>query len=761
LLALLLAGGAALPVSAFAQAPASAYLDEGARELVRLARLRRTMVDRRIEAYETTARERMSVGLRLRIAERLLYRRESAARIQWSRGGPTRIEILGARGVAPPVKGVPEVPIDLQQLVPHLAFDPTDSQMLLRVDTAVIRHPLGVGSEAHYRFESGDTTVIRLPDGRTVRLHELRVLPRRRDFHLVNGSFWLDAETHAVVQAYFRLAREFDLERDNTEEEDLPGFLEPIRADLEFVALEYGLWELRWWLPRLIVARGMVQVGPFRMPLSYERTYGAYHVRGDTAGVALVPADTTPEPPCRRVRGYNITIDPAQRSDSVRQAWRDSLEVRRARRREEMVKAAAMSPDSLPPCEDNVIVTVAGPDSVLLRSPELPPSVYEGDVALIPESELRDIIDRVRAIGDAPWQLVAPRFAFGLGGAGLARYNRVEGLSVGGRMELDLGPASLLAEARLGVADLEPRGELALMRPGQRFDTRFAAYRRLAVAPIQGAHGIAASLGALLFGRDDAEYYDALGAELVVRPPVTRTPWYDLRLYAERQRAVERNTDFSIAHLIDSDDDFPPNMRADAADQLGAALRLRASVGRNTARPRWSGELSFGGELGDFALFRPEASLRFSTPLPLGLAFGLETGAGTVAGDSVPAQALWRLGGARTIRGYAGGTILGDSYWRARAELARGWPAARFALFSDAAWAGPRDAFGTGARGERSAASGRLRSDAESQRRRTGDPLLAAGAGISLLDGLFRIDLARALRAPTGWRLHVYFDGVL
>ena len=35
------------------------------------------------------------------------------------------------------------------------------------------------------------------------------------------------------------------------------------------------------------------------------------------------------------------------------------------------------------------------------------------------------------------------------------------------------------------------------------------------------------------------------------------------------------------------------------------------------------------------------------------------------------------------------------------------------------------------------------------------------GVGGSFLDGLIRIDVARALRAPTGWRLHLYLDGVL
>ena len=39
--------------------------------------------------------------------------------------------------------------------------------------------------------------------------------------------------------------------------------------------------------------------------------------------------------------------------------------------------------------------------------------------------------------------------------------------------------------------------------------------------------------------------------------------------------------------------------------------------------------------------------------------------------------------------------------------------------------------------------------------------LCGAGIGASFLDGLVRIDLARALRAPTGWRVEFYFDGLL
>src|SRR5690606_6636846 len=88
---------------------ASAYLDAGARELVRLARERRRTVDRSIEAYETTATELVSIGLRAVRRDRTLWKREVASRIAWERDGPIRIEALGAREVVPIL--VPDVQV--------------------------------------------------------------------------------------------------------------------------------------------------------------------------------------------------------------------------------------------------------------------------------------------------------------------------------------------------------------------------------------------------------------------------------------------------------------------------------------------------------------------------------------------------------------------------------------------------------------------------------------------------------------------------
>jgi hemolysin activation/secretion protein len=98
---------------------------------------------------------------------------------------------------------------------------------------------------------------------------------------------------------------------------------------------------------------------------------------------------------------------------------------------------------------------------------------------------------------------------------------------------------------------------------------------------------------------------------------------------------------------------------------------------------------------------------------------------------------LWYLGGIRSLRGYSIDTESGDAYWRARAELGRGLPVFRLTGFTDFGWAGDRTDLQTRA------------------------SMLSVGAGVSFLDGLVRIDLARSLRGKRDWRLHASLDGIL
>jgi hypothetical protein len=623
----------------------------------------------------------MFIGIRALRRDRVLYRQELAARIAWHRHSADTVTLLGAREVVPIVATNGSVPEGLQRDAPDVVFDPADDRVMIGMsDSNVVVEPLASGGEANYRFQSGDTTEIAFTDGPTIRLIELRVTPRRQDFRLMAGALWIDAATGDVVQTVFRPARAFDLERDLTGKDhvDVPGFLQPIRVEANYVTIEYALWEGRWWLPRLIAFDGVATVGAVAtLPLRYERTYSEYEVEGDTT--IRVPPSALPAA--------------VQRSDSG--GTRDSIHV-----------------------------TLAGDSASLLVSDALPPSLGDEAPVGLSQAELNDLTALVRTLaaqsGEGPGARVAARRR-------LARYKRVEGLSIGAQGGTRLGRAQLGAAGRMGLADEALNGELGIAPNAGDARWRVTIYRRLAVAnPWTDALGVGNSLNALLLGRDDGAYYRAAGAEVTVEPPISAARSYSVRVFWERQTQANSATQASVAHWFEPAHLFPANIPAPRADELGVQFTLRA------LKTDIFGDVS----IGTFRFARLGLTTRRMASLPAGLLAAAEAAAGTSTGP-VPLQSLWYLGGPATLRGYGGLAAVGAAFWRGRVELATASPAARAVVFADAGWAG-------------------LRGQAFTAR-----PLIGVGAGMSLLDGLLRIDLARALRAPVGWRFDCYIDAIL
>jgi len=706
---------------------ASTYLDPGARDLVRRARARRIAATAAITSYHAVVHERISLGLRALRRDRVFYRRDLAGRIAWHRDGPDSITMLGAREAIPVVFSKVTLPEDLRSDAPDLAFDPAGDRIELGGaggehsghDSTFIYHPLAPGSEAHYRYQSGDTTTITLADGRMVRLAELRVIPRRDEFRLMAGSFWIDLASDEVVRLVFRPARPFDFERDldSSDTKDankhIPGFLKPIRGEVRYVTIEYALWENRWWLPRLLAMDAVATAGTMlSAPLRYEREYSEMEVEGDTTPGAAAAALANRRP--HRRHHQRRMRDSTAVHDSLADSLADSAAVWDS-------FAVILPPDSLS----------------LITSPVFTSSLLSGGESVLSESEARSLAAELRLLPQAPWQAHAPSLKFGLGGAGLVRYNRVEALSMGARYQFDFGRLTLDLTGRLGVGDLEPNGELGVGRETPDLRFRLAGYRRLAVAnPATRALGVGNSLGALLLGRDDGAYFRAAGAEFTVQPAATAPQSFTWRLYAEHQSGAEKETDASFAHLLRKAHLFPDNITAARADQVGAALTLHGERGQNPAGVRAGADLSMDASVGTYAFARVALTTRLTLPLPGRLLGAVEAAAGTTGG-AVPAQSAWYLGGPTTLRGYGGLAATGAAFWRGRVEIANSFPAARVALFSDAGWAGPDRAFSTGR------------------------ALVSAGVGASFFDGLLRVDLARALRAPTGWRMDFYVDGIL
>jgi hypothetical protein len=372
-----------------------------------------------------------------------------------------------------------------------------------------------------------------------------------------------------------------------------------------------------------------------------------------------------------------------------------------------------------------------------MNSPLLPGDAFSDDEELLTEADLKQLKDRLEDFSGAPMMLGAPELRYSLFDPGMLRYNRIEGLSFGSSASADFGKYAFSGSARIGVADLQPNFEIEAEKPGESMSLSLAAYRRLnGTDPLRNPFTLGNSLSALLFGRDEADFYRSLGVELRGEPAGVAGGRYWWRIYAQREREAEMETSFSVRRLFDKGYDFRPNIAANENDAVGAELLLRFHRGLNPTGFRFGAELYSHGSTGTFDFGRSALTLRFGIPLPGPFDMATEYAAGSSL-DSIPLQHLWYIGGSGTLRGYHAGAMIGESFWRGRAEIGYGHPAVRLVGFSDVGWAGPRDEF------------------------RNGKPLLSVGAGFSIMDGILRFDVARGLREPRGWGVSLYFDAAL
>ena len=58
------------------------------------------------------------------------------------------------------------------------------------------------------------------------------------------------------------------------------GMLSPMRAKISGITVEYGLYEGRFWLPKMNVAEGEAQAGFVRMPVKFEESFKYDAVNG-------------------------------------------------------------------------------------------------------------------------------------------------------------------------------------------------------------------------------------------------------------------------------------------------------------------------------------------------------------------------------------------------------------------------------------------------------------------------------------------------
>lgn len=749
---------------------ATAFRDSAARQLLLRARAARLEQDSAIVSYDAMAHQRISAGLAITRfgRDRLIFRTENASRVRWHRDIGAYVDVKGARTVMPGIprdgqddaaQDVREEAADMAPL-PYIPGQETlwfgSGAVKTEVDERSMVHPLAEGAEAYYTYESGDVAGFRLPDGREVRLRELKVRPRTVRWNVVVGSLWFDVDRGQLVRAAYRFAEPMDVwaearRQDEDGDEDIPvavrGLISPMHAQVTGVAIEYGLHQGRFWLPRLQAAEGEARVSFMRVPFRMEQSF-----RYEAVNAAALDSLPKIEVPQYVLDQRVLDSLPAAERDR----WRDSTRAARraaAKARADSVKQKLIT--ELSPCDTGtvytvremrmdgrvpVVGTVPCDAEALASSPELPKSIYDPGEELFDASAREALLAQALTLGAQPaFGLQPPELHYGLQ---FTRFNRIEGLSVGINATQQFGAGYVAdATARLGVADLEPNIELGFARTNLARTIRLGGYNRLVSANDWGNPlSFGSSLAALLWGRDDGFYYRASGIDLTgTRDVGAAVTW---RLFAELQRNAAMDNEFSFAKVL-GNHEFQPNITADRGQWAGASLRATRSFGLDPrgwrlftdtrfegagGAPDSGGVMNYGRAATDLTISRALGPANSRAPLA-----ALTASAGTSVGD-VPVQRLWYLGGTQTVRGQAPGTAAGDSYWFGRLELAHELRFGRASVFGDAGWAGSRTAF----------SSGRAMS--------------GAGVGLSVLDGLVRLDVARGIHPSKAVRLDLSLD---
>ena len=744
---------------------ATAFKDPQAKELLERARIARLRQDTLLLAYDAKAYERVSVGLGVKLLgrDRLAFRHEDAAHVRWSRANGAVVEMTGARTAVPIAKdGEKDADANMTSMAPIPYYPGRDNLWIgsglarPEVDDRELVHPLAVGAEAYYTYETGDSVKMTLPDKSEITLRELRIAAREPKWNVTVGSFWFDMRSAQLVRAVYRLSTVMDiwsvadeeikagrtdtlangqLARPNRRNRaDGPpgwvkGVMSPMKADITGITVEFGLYNQRFWLPRTQAVEGYAQASFLRVPIAFEQRFTYESVNG---------LDSVPKPPAI-VRNPVIALRDSLRKAGVDSVLRDSL-VRQARRerakdiakeREQQCATTGMRTSYTTQNNGGLrIVTRVPCDSAkLANSPDLPKSIYDANDELFGVAERESLIKSLSLGLQAGWGPQLPTFEYGLS---QTRYNRVEGLSTGVTATSALGRGYL---ASLGVrgsyADQQINAEAALWRSNGRTTVRGAVYRRLEASDDWGNPlSFGASMSSLLYARDEGAYYRAWGGELTGTP--TAAGVLEWRLFGEQQwgdTVHSRWTLFGGGH----DPRFIANPMAGRVTLAGGSLRVRPQWGLNPDAFRLMTDFRIEAAGGDSTYGRGLFDITATTPVgPVMAALTLSGGA---AAGGLPLQRRFYLGGLQSVRGQTALTAAGDAFWLVRGELGDRNTGSRTVLFGDIGWAGRRADWN-----------------------RPGRPLSGVGIGQSFLDGLIRIDLARGLWPAKQWRLDLHLD---
>ncbi|HEY4139442.1 MAG TPA: hypothetical protein VGN65_13350, partial [Casimicrobiaceae bacterium] len=333
----------------------TAFKDVTAKATLLRARVARLSQDSALVAYDAMSYSRISAGMSLTklLRPHTIFLHESAARVQWRQGVGAWVDARGDRTVIPiaPAEAHDEMKDeasdpDLDASIPYYpGYEPLwigSDLARAQVDESEIVNPIADGAEAYYTYQTGDSLSFTLPNKTKIQLRELEVRPREPQWNLVVGSLWFDTESGQLVRAAYRLSIPIDIwavakADDPKSMDDVPKWvapmITPMKAEVTAIAVEYGLHEGRFWLPRIRMAEGSAQVGvmhvPFKMQESF--TYASVNAKDSLPPIVVGTGPHMPD---------SLTESQAQAwRDSVRQVSRD-----RARARRDSVRNGLLQP---------------------------------------------------------------------------------------------------------------------------------------------------------------------------------------------------------------------------------------------------------------------------------------------------------------------------------------------------------------------------------------------------------------------------------
>lgn len=716
---------------------ASAFADAGARALVAKARAARLGQDTTLNAYEANTLQRITLGFSFTTwgRERIAFRSEGASRVRWARGVGAQIDVTGKRSVAPMFGGKSEV--DIETAISPVPYYPGRDNFWLGLGTVYhdeeggdadnIVNPLARAGERFYTYKTGDSITFHLPDKTTVQLRELEVRPRNPGPNAVIGSFWFDTQSGQLVRAAFRMSQPLRGSDDNDpkasrlEKVLANAFAHSAEAAIDGVAIEYGLHDGRFWLPRSEVIEAHLGYGPLRVPMKIEEQFTYASVNA---------LDSLPQMRARR----GLPAVPPGRTDTVH--FRDSVVAAREKAECESTGQRSIRTDRYDGTL-GVMVMIPCDAEKLAHAAVLPKSIFDSGEEFFSDAERDALLKKAESMMPAvPYGLRLPRLDYGFD---MFRYNRVEGLSGSVDVVQQVAPGTELRfSPRMGTADRVFNGELAVSRINGQGTRSLIGYRRLnAVNDWGHPLSFSAGLSAFLFGRDEGFYYRSTGAELSGDNLFgNRLEW---RVFTEQESDAIARTNVSLPRAFGSSGFGPQeNITAQRARESGASIRQVSNFGLDPNGFRLLSDLRLEGAGGDFDYGRGALDLTVSHPI--GRVFNrsfsasLTGSAGTSAG-TLPIQRNWYLGGTNSVRGQPPGALSGNSYWLTRTELGYGSAGWRREAYFDLGWAGERQHW-----------------DA------MGRPASGVGLGWSFMDGLFRLDVAKGIFPTKQWHTALYMD---